>query len=108
MSIPDTQISYILDQLEPAGGVSHKRMFGGVGFFKEGKMFGMLNSKGTLLLKVDESNIQDYQDRGMSPFSHKNTAAKMPYYEVPLDIIENRQQLKQWANKSYDIALTSK
>ena len=109
MSVSDPVLGYIIDQLQPVGEVIPKRMFGGVGLFKEGKMFGMLNSKGTFLLKVDKSNIEDYQARGMSPFSHnKNKTSSMPYYEVPVDVIEDRQLLKTWANKSIDIALTTK
>ena len=101
MPVPETQINYISDQMEPVGGVTFRKMFGGVGIFKEGKMFGMLNSKGTLFMKVDATNIQDYQDRDMLPFSHdKNKTAKMPYYEVPLEIIEDRNLLKVWADKS--------
>ena len=70
MSVSNTLISYIVDQLSLVGLVAPKRMFGGVGIFKEGKMFGILNSIGTFFLKVDETNIRDYQEKGMLPFAH--------------------------------------
>ena len=108
MALSEDHINYILDQLAGVDEVSHRKMFGGVGIFKEGKMFGMLNNKGALLMKVDDSNIQDYLDRDMLPFTHdKNKTAKMPYYEVPAEVIEHRQQLKLWAEKSIEIALKS-
>jgi len=106
MSVSDTLISYIVDQLSLAGTVTAKRMFGGVGIFKEGKMFEMLNSSGTFFLKVDETNIRDYQEKGMLPFSHdKNKTGKMPYFVVPTEVIENKQLLKEWAEKSIEITL---
>ena len=106
MPVPDSQINFILDQLGSLHPVSSKRMFGGVGFFKEGKMFGMLNSKGTFLMKVDQSNLSDYLDRGMPPFTMKGKAS-MSYYQVPLDVLENQNELKLWAQKSIDIALNA-
>ena len=109
MAVPDEYIDYIMDQLKPVGEVSPKKMFGGVGIFMQGKMFGMLNSKGTFLLKVDDSNVQDYISRGMSPFTHdKNKTSKMPYYEVPSDVIEDPEALKIWSEKSIEIALRPK
>ncbi len=105
MPITESQITFILDQLSLLESVTAKRMFGGVGFFQEGKMFGMLNSKGNFLLKVDDSNREDYLERGMAPFSHdRNKKGSMPYYEVPLDVIENKKQLTGWARKSVNIA----
>jgi len=104
MPVSDNQITFILDQLTPIHPVNSKRMFGGVGFFKDGKMFGMLNNVGVFLLKVDDTNRQDYLDRKMPAFSHaKNKKGNMPYFEVPLDVIEDASNLSVWAQKSIDI-----
>ena len=106
MSVSDSIISYIVDQLSLVGSVTPKRMFGGVGIFKEGKMFGMLNGNGTFFLKVNETNIGDYQEKGMLPFAHdKNKTGKMPYFVVPTEVIENKELMKEWAEKSIEIAL---
>ncbi len=107
MPITESQINFILAQLEPISGVEHRRMFGGVGFFKQGKMFGMLKSDGTFLLKVDDSNRQDFIARGMSAFSSNKKGGSMPYYEVPADVIENADYLVSWAQKSIEIAQKS-
>lgn len=105
MSVNDSQTTFILDQLNTLTTISTKRMFGGVGFFIDGKMFGMLNGRGIFLLKVDDSNRNDYIDRSALPFSHdKNKKGSMPYYEVPLDIVDNGMELTNWARKSIEIA----
>ncbi len=104
MPVPDSQINFILDQLESLQPLHSKKMFGGVGFFKEGKMFGMLNSKGTFLMKVDDSNRPDYLDRGMPPFTFKGQS-NMGYFQVPLDVLEDQSELNKWAQKSINIAL---
>ena len=35
MAINQSQLDFIIDQLEGIGEFNHKRMFGGVGFFKD-------------------------------------------------------------------------
>jgi DNA transformation protein len=45
-------------------------MFGGIGFFKDGLMFGMIG-RGVLRLKIDETNQADYDAAGMQPMFPK-------------------------------------
>ena len=40
--------------LNPIGGITSKKMFGGHGIFHEGKMFCIVDSKGNSFMKVDE------------------------------------------------------
>ena len=45
------------EKLASIGKISTKRMFGGHGLFHDGKMFGMIDSKGQQYLKADDSLI---------------------------------------------------
>jgi DNA transformation protein len=63
-------------------------MFGGYGVFKDGLMFGMVGSN-TFKLKVDATNEQDYISKGMKPFQSNSRKRGMPYWEVPVDILED-------------------
>ncbi|MGC7872630.1 TfoX/Sxy family protein [Desulfosporosinus sp. SYSU MS00001] len=50
---------------------------------------------------MDESNKSDYIMAGMKPFKpFDDKPMRMPYYEVPVDILENREQLAEWAIKA--------
>lgn len=80
-------------------------MFGGVGFFREGLMFGMIDGGGKLLFKVDDSNLQDYKDNESQPFKSPSKKGNMPYWTVPAAIIEDRDQLNAWADKAFAVAL---
>ncbi len=104
MASNEEYLDYIKDQLSAFGEFETKKMFGGHGFFKDGLMFGMLGS-GTFRLKVDESNEQDYIDKGMKPYYSDKKKKGMPYWEVPADVLEDRNELKEWAAKSVDIAI---
>ncbi len=82
------------------GFVTVKKMFGGASIYYEGLIFGIL-ADDILYFKVDDFNKSDYIMAGMKPFKpFDDKPMLMPYYEVPVDILENREQLAEWAMKS--------
>ncbi len=107
MVVSDDYLNLVLDQLSFFGEIETKRMFGGVGLFHNGLMFGKIGGD-TFRLKVDEHNQKEYEDRGMKPFFSKNKKKGMPYWEVPIEIFEDKEKLKDWAAKSYEAAVRSK
>lgn len=93
-------VRYVLDQLSGLGAVSSRTMFGGAGIYLNGTMFGLI-AYDTLYLKVDDANRGDYEDAGMEPFRpFEETGTVMSYYEVPVDILEDRDDLTAWARKA--------
>ena len=106
MTVSDEFIDYVIDQLVTWADVSVRRMFGGAGLYCDGAMFGLI-ADDIAYLKVDDSNREDFVKAGSSPFNPFPEKAKttvMPYYEVPADILENRDQLAAWAERSLTIA----
>jgi DNA transformation protein len=100
--------AFVLEQLEPAGPIVAKNMFGGIGLYSS-KYFFAIVSNDTLYFKVDDANRPDYVANGMSPFQpFKNKPAMLQYYEVPIHVIEDRPQLEAWARKAIDAARYSK
>lgn len=108
MAFSDDYLNFILDQLSDFGPLTYKKMFGGVGIYKEGAMFGGIMG-GNFHLKVDDESRQDFIDRGMTSFFHNKKSKSLPsYYEVPIEILENREELMVWAEKAYHTALRKK
>ncbi|WP_211212020.1 TfoX/Sxy family protein [Flexithrix dorotheae] len=103
MPVSEDYLNYIKDQLEGVGEVEIKRMFGGVGLFHGGLMFGKIGDD-VFRLKVDETNQADYEARGMKPFYSETKKKGMPYWEVPADVIENKEELAKWVAKSFEVA----
>ncbi|MGI9544462.1 MAG: TfoX/Sxy family protein, partial [Cyclobacteriaceae bacterium] len=101
----ESYTEFLLDQFSDTAAVTAKKMFGGVGFFRESLMFGMIDGSGHLLFKVDESNLQDYKDHGSEPFKSPSKKGSMPYWTVPAEVIEDRHQLNTWADKAFAVAL---
>lgn len=107
MPVTDSYMQYINDQLSAFGSVEMKKMFGGIGIFKDGIMFGML-ANDLLRFKVDATNQADYESYGMKAFYNEKKGKGMPYWEVPLNVIEDHELLSQWATMSYEAGLRSK
>jgi len=107
MAYNEDQLQYIQDQLTSFGPFETKKMFGGIGFFKEGTMFGMI-AKDTFRLRVDAQNQPDYETAGMKPYGIAGKKKGMPYWEVPVDVLEDKEQVVIWAQNAYDAALRAK
>ena len=107
MAVSESYLHYIQDQLQDFGGYETKKMFGGMGFFKEGAMFAMIG-KDVFRLKVDDTNRADFEAHGMVPFMSDSKKKGMPYFEVPTSVIEDGAELAKWCEKSFAIALASK
>jgi DNA transformation protein len=103
MSISNDYLTYVLEQLAPVGPVTARKMFGGAGIYLNGKMFDLI-AEDTFYLKVDNTNRADYEKHGTGPFHpFSNKKMTMPYYEVPAEILEDRQELKAWAQKAIKV-----
>jgi DNA transformation protein len=108
MAISPEYKEFLLDQFEPFGPVTIRRMFGGAGIFRDGLMFALV-ADDTLYFKVGDENQIDFEDRGMEPFTYlrKSKPASLRYYEVPADVLEDPQELLPWAQKAFTVALSA-
>lgn len=106
MPVSDEYLTYVIDQLECLGPVQSRRMFGGAGLYCEGLFFAVV-ADDVLYFKVDDSNRSDYEAEGMEafrPFPEKTKTMVMSYYQVPIDVLESKEALKAWAEKSLRVA----
>jgi len=107
MAVSESYLNYVQDQLSSFGDFETKKMFGGVGFFKDGIMFGMIGN-GVLRLKVDAHNQALYEQHGMTALTSDGKKKRMPYWQVPETILEDSNELKKWAAQSFEAALRAR
>jgi DNA transformation protein len=104
MSVSDEYLTYVIDQLGCMGPVQSRRMFGGAGLYFDGLFFALI-ADDILYFKVDDSNRPDYEAAGMGPFRpFPDKSTVMGYYEVPIEVLENRDALREWAEKALRVA----
>jgi DNA transformation protein len=108
MPVSASFVDYVREQLAGLGGVSSRRMFGGVGLYRSGQFFGLIDDD-ALYFKVDGRNRGAYEARGMAPFRpyRDRPEVSMSYFQVPVDVIEDAELLTQWARASVGAALDS-
>ena len=108
MSVSQEYRDYVTEQLNSVGYVTAKKMFGGVGLYADGIFFALI-ADDTLYQKVDDTNRQDYESAGMDAFRpYSDKTRTMRYYEVPVEVLEDKELLTDWANKSIAVALRAK
>ena len=104
MAVSDEFLEYVLEQLTDWAEVQARRMFGGAGLYCQGRMFGLI-ADDVLYLKVSNLNRDDFKKAGSHPFQpypHKKTT--MPYWEIPDEVLEDRDELASWAEKALAVA----
>jgi DNA transformation protein and related proteins len=107
MSVSDGYKAFILEQLQEAGSIVAKRMFGGVGLYLEGTFFAVIDDD-VLYFKVDDSTRPDFERLGSRPFRpFGDDSYSMQYYEVPADVLEDRSSLKEWTGNAVAVARRS-
>ena len=99
---------FVLDQLSGVDGLRARPMFGGVGLYAEDVFFGILAAD-VLFFKVDDTNRREYETAGSSPFKpYADRPMAMPYYNVPIVVLEDAVMLGQWAARAIAVAKTAK
>ena len=101
---------FVTDQLSAFGPVRIRNMFGGAGVYADDVMFALI-ADDTLYLKADESSVPAFKAEGMGPFVYEAEGKKpiaMSYWELPPRLLEEADELAQWARQAHGIAHAAK
>jgi len=90
---------FVLDQLQELPDLECRSMFGGHGLYQDENFFGIV-FKGRLYFKTDAKSAVPYLKAGMKPFRPNEKQTLKSYYEVPVDVVEDRDRLLTWARAS--------
>ena len=105
MAVNDSFVAFVLEQLDPVGPITPKRMFGGVGLYA-GDLFFALLAADVLYMKADDATRGALEAAGARPFEPYpgQGRGRMQYYSVPAAILEDGDELVRWATQSIAIA----
>ncbi|MEZ6139221.1 MAG: TfoX/Sxy family protein [Zavarzinella sp.] len=108
MALSEEFLQYVLDQYATWGGVTARKMFGGAGLYRDGKMFGLV-ADDLVYLKVDDSNRDEYLEAGSHAFQpYPDKPMTMSYYLLPPEVLQNPTILMDWSHRSLAIQLKTK
>ncbi|MDA1189495.1 MAG: TfoX/Sxy family protein [Chloroflexi bacterium] len=97
-----TAADEVVSRLASLGDVTGKGMFGGYGIFVEGVMFGLVDSAGTVHLRVGDDTRARFEASGGQPHG------KMPYFSVPAKVLNDDSALRDWASAAMATARAAK
>jgi DNA transformation protein len=106
---PDKLTAYVIELLVPIGPVSARRMFGGIGLFHGGMMFGLI-VRDELFLKVGDTNRPAYEAAGEAPFTYETkhgTHTLGSYWRCPPDLLDEAEIFQAWARQAVEAALVA-
>lgn len=100
MSVSEADIAFALDLFAPLGGVTSRKMFGGLMLYRDGAAFALLSSQGTIHLKASGDFAQTLKAEGARLFSMVNKQGKshsMGYWTLPEAALDDPEAACGWA-----------
>lgn len=114
MTVNSSFRSNVLEQFTAIDGIATRSLFGGMGIYRRGVMFALVVDE-RLYFKVNAGNKPDFQQAGSVPFIYnrhdkkgENKLVTMSYWEVPPQVMEDKELFFQWAIKAYEAAVKAK
>jgi DNA transformation protein len=95
----DSFLDFVLEQLAALDGLRCKRMFGGHGLYYGELFFGIVYD-GRLYFKTHPDILPEYSSRDCAVFAPSEKQVLKNYREVPVDILEDAEQLGAWAKQA--------
>lgn len=86
------------EKLSVMEGITIKKMFGGRGIFHNDKMFGIIDTKGSVYLKDDASNKAALESQGRAQHS------RMPYFKVPDEAVSDGPRFVEMAHYAAELS----
>lgn len=108
MAISAEFVAYVEELFSVVSGTQIRKMFGGVGVFRSGVMYGLGTSGGRIALKADAQTIPDFKaaDAEEWIYTGKNGQGRgMGYWYVPESLLDDPEGFQEWANKAFEVAV---
>lgn len=94
MSLGDGDIAFARDLFADLGGLTHRKMFGGMCLYQDGTVFALQSSDGRLYLKT--------RDPVTLFGTQTDQFHTMPYYALPEDVLDDPAQACDHARRALD------
>lgn len=105
MALSDDEIAHALELFEAVGPLSTRKMFGGLGIYRDGVIFAVVMSDGTIRLKGQGDMIARFEDLGMERWTYQRegkTPTSMPYWALPDSALDDPEEASALARAALD------
>ncbi|MEN0002505.1 MAG: TfoX/Sxy family protein [Bacteroidota bacterium] len=103
MNFKGNFLNFLLDQLADIDQLSFKKMLGGIGFYRDGLLFGVISGGKLRLRLVGKKEQCEHTTNGEIEIS-THGSDDTPYCAVPEDVLHDKSTLLEWAQIAYSDA----
>ena len=97
-------VEFLKEMVDPLGGISMRKMFGGLSIYRDGLIFGLV-AEGTLYLKADAAFVPAFEAEECGPFTYTDKSGRsssMPYWRLPERLYDEPDEFVEWCRRSID------
>lgn len=98
---------HLHDAFRRFGPVDVRRMFSGLGVYRDGLMFALVVDE-VLYLKADEAMAAALAALGRKPFEYSRAGRRVTigsFWQAPDEVLEDADAAAAWGRRAYDAAL---
>ena len=92
MALTDEEIARVRDLFGDVGPITTRRMFGGLGIYRDDTIFALMRSDGAVMIKGAGDFRRYLEDLGCERWSYTRkdgAATAMPYWALPDDLYDD-------------------
>lgn len=100
-------IEFLKEQMADFGPVTHKRMFGGAGLYRDGVIFALVVDD-ALYLKADAESRPLFEAEDLKPFTYGTKNGEKiitSYCRAPERCLDDRDDMTEWCRIAWGAAL---
>ena len=107
MSVSDEEIAHALELFDGLGGLTTRKMMGGLCIYHDGTIFALLMSDGQLFLKGKGAFCDVLEAEGCDRWTYEREGAKrkptaMPYWTMPEAAMDDPDEAVAWARRALE------
>jgi DNA transformation protein len=103
MAVTEDQIAFAKKLFEDVGGISVRKMMGGLCLYSHSQIFALLGESGQIFIKAKDGFADEMAAAGSEIFSFTRKDGKpgsMGYWTLPASALDEPQEACEWAAKS--------
>ena len=99
MAVSDADIERIYELFEGVGGLSHRKMMGGLSLYTEGQIFAIMSAEGQIYLKASGDFASRLAGEGAEKFEMPDGRG-MNYWTLPEAAMDDPDAAADWARQA--------
>jgi len=99
VSVTDSDIAFIHELFDGVGGITHRKMMGGLSVYSNGQIFAILSAEGRIYLKASGDFAAAMAAEGASKFEMEDGRG-MNYWTLPEAALDDPDLACDWARRA--------